>query len=59
MEKEILFPAKARKELAKDFEVSIVTVWNALKFKTKSPKANMLRAAALERGGVVYDGSKK
>jgi len=58
MEKEILFPPKARKALAKDFNVSTVTVWSALKFITKSPKANMLRAAALERGGKVYDGSK-
>ena len=58
MKKEILLPAEVKKTLAKDFKTSTVTVWSALKFKTNSGFANTLRAAALERGGKVYDGSK-
>ena len=59
MGKEILLPGKVKKEIAATFKTSTVTLWSALKFKTKSGFANTLRAAALERGGVVYDGSKK
>jgi hypothetical protein len=59
MGKEIYLPAEAKKELAKTFHTSGVTVWSALKFKTNSGFANTLRAAALERGGVVYDGCKQ
>jgi len=59
MEKEILIPTKDKKVLAKDFNTSRITVWSALKFKTNSGLADMIRAAALERGGKIYDGSKK
>jgi len=59
MEKEILLPAAKKREIARIFKTSNVTVWSALKFKTKSGFADTLRAAALERGGVVYDGTKK
>ena len=59
MEKVIFLPHEVKKEIAKDFKTSSVSVWNALTFKTKSGFANTLRAAALERGGVVYDGTKK
>ena len=59
MEKEIFVPAEVKKEIAKTFKTSRVSVWNALKFKTNSGFAHTLRAAALERGGVVYDGTKK
>jgi hypothetical protein len=59
MEKQIFLPAAIKRELAKTFATSHVTVCAALKFKTRSGFANKLRAAALERGGVVYDGSKK
>ena len=59
MSKEIFVPRVVKKELAKTFNTSSVTVWSALTFKTNSGFANTLRAAALERGGVVYDCSKK
>lgn len=42
-----------RRELAEKFKVSEVTVRDALKFKTRSKVANMLRKAALEMGGVL------
>ncbi|RHP66678.1 hypothetical protein DXA74_02280 [Bacteroides sp. OF04-15BH] len=42
-----------RRKLAEKFNVSEVTVRDALKFKTRSNKANMIRKAALEMGGVL------
>lgn len=51
----ILMDYGAKRELAKKFDVSEVTVRDALRFKTKSGKANMLRKAALEMGGVLKD----
>ena len=59
MRKEIFIPARVKKEIAEAFETSIVTVWSALTFKTNSHLANAIREAALDRGGVVYDGIKK
>jgi len=44
--------------LAEKFKVSLPTVRDALRFKTKSPKANMLRKAALENGGVLKEAKK-
>ena len=49
----ILMDYGAKRELAEKFGVSEVTVRDALKFKTKSNIANMLRKAALEMGGVL------
>jgi hypothetical protein len=43
------------KKLAEKFSVSLPTVRDALRFKTKSTKANMLRKAALENGGVLKE----
>ena len=42
-----------RTKLAKKFNVSTRTVRDALKFRTKSSVANMIRKAALEMGGVL------
>lgn len=47
----ILLPHGERTRLARDFKVSIRTVYTALEFKSDSPTARMLRKAALERGG--------
>lgn len=61
MEKCIKVSAKIKKEIAKDFGVSIVTVGSALSFKTKSAKAMTIRAAAINRGGklLVEEETKK
>jgi hypothetical protein len=59
MEKEIFLPAASKREIAKTFKTSHVSVWAALKFKTNSGFAKTLRAAALERGGVVYPREEK
>ncbi len=38
------------------FNVNKVSLWNALQFNCSSPRARMLRAAAIQRGGIVYTG---
>ena len=50
---EILMMHGDRRKLAEKFSVSEVTVRDALKFRTRSNKANMIRKAALEMGGVL------
>lgn len=53
MKKQIVIDSAKRKEIIRKFEVSEVTMWSALNYHTHSSKARMLRAAALQRGGVV------
>ena len=50
---EILMMYGERRKLAEKFSVSEVTVRDALKFRTRSNVANMIRKAALEMGGVL------
>ena len=50
---EILMINGERTKLASKFKVSERTVRDALKFRTKSKVANMIRKAALEMGGVL------
>lgn len=50
---EILMQYGERRKLADKFSVSEVTVREALKFRTRSSKANMIRKAAIEMGGVL------
>jgi hypothetical protein len=50
---EILMKHGDRRELAKKFDVSHVTIISALKFRTHSNVAKMIRKAALEMGGVL------
>lgn len=50
---EILMMHGDRRKLAEKFSVSEVTVRDALKFRARSNKANMIRKAALEMGGVL------
>lgn len=52
MDKQIILSDEKKRELAATFGYSRQTVWAALKYRTKSPVANMLRKAALERGGI-------
>ena len=57
MSKEILASSEIKKQLVVDFKTSSVSVWKALTFKTESRFANMIRKAALERGGRFSDGT--
>jgi len=50
---EILMKRGDRRELAAKLKVSHVTIISALKFRTHSNVANMIRKAALEMGGVL------
>jgi len=50
---EILMMYGERRKLAEKFSVSEVTVRDALKCRTRSNVANMIRKAALEMGGVL------
>ncbi|KAA6346398.1 hypothetical protein EZS27_006048 [termite gut metagenome] len=43
-----------KKELAKDFGISVRAVGDALNCKTQSGTAKAIRAAALQRGGKMF-----
>lgn len=53
---EIMLPREEKLRLRQEFKVSKVTLWKALNGKSDSAKARMLRKAAFERGGKVYEG---
>ena len=55
MSKQIFLSNEKKKEIAKTFKVSRQTVWYALTFRTKSSVADMLRAAAIQRGGILIN----
>lgn len=54
----IMLPTGGVTKLAKDMGVSRITVWKALRFKTKSERADKIRQAALKRGGKIYEPPK-
>jgi len=55
----IILPHGEIQRLAKDYGKSLPTVRKALRGETKSKIADMLRKAALERGGVQYSEMRK
>lgn len=55
MGKQIMLPPAKKAEIIKMFDTTRVTLWSALKFETNSPLAKKLRAAAIARGGVLYE----
>ena len=58
-EKQIFLPVEIKKEIIKTFKTTKESLWAALNFKTDSNFARMLRAAAYERGGVLYPDPKR
>ena len=54
MNKQILLPYAIKKELSKTFSSSRHELNRALTYAINSPRAKELRAAALERGGLIY-----
>lgn len=58
-DKQIFLPVEIKKEMIKAFRTTKETLWAALNFKTDSNFARMLRAAAYERGGVLYPDPKR
>ena len=55
----IYLPVEIKKEIIKSFKTTKETLWAALNYKTDSNFARMLRAAAFERGGVLYPDPKR
>lgn len=58
-EKQIFLPAEVKKEIIQTFKTTKETLWAALNFTTRSGFAQVLRAAAYERGGVLYPDPKR
>ena len=56
MKKQILLPPAVLRELRETFKVHPVVLNRALKYECNSRRDNMLRAAALQRGGMIYLG---
>ena len=54
--RQILLPTTVRMEMVKTFKITRSTLDRALKYSINSSHANMLRAAAMQRGGRVYTG---
>ncbi|MDH6357213.1 hypothetical protein [Parabacteroides sp. PF5-9] len=58
MDRQIILSDEKKREITDTFGYSRQTVWAALHYKTKSPVANMIRKAALERGGILIGETK-
>nr|DAY98582.1 MAG TPA: hypothetical protein [Caudoviricetes sp.] len=58
MRKQILLPRSVFRELHQTFKVHRVILSRALKYERNSKRDRMLRAAALERGGLIYTGER-
>lgn len=57
MAKQILLPVPVKAEMLESFKVSRMTLYRALMYAhPKSPQENMLRAAAIQRGGRIFTG---
>lgn len=53
--KHIYIDIDKKNQLAKDFNVTKRSIQSALNYQTQSRLAIKIRAAALNRGGVIYD----
>ena len=58
MTKQILLPASVLREMREKFKVGRNDLRRALNYERNSDRARMLRAAALERGGLIYTGER-
>lgn len=58
MRKQILLPPSVLRELRETFKVGRNDLRRALNYERNSTRANTLRKAALERGGLIYTGIK-
>ncbi|WP_418991726.1 hypothetical protein [Alistipes sp.] len=54
--KQILLPTAVRMEMVRTFKITRSTLDRALKYTGNSARDNMLRKAALQRGGLIYLG---
>lgn len=53
--KQILLPTARKRELRESFKVNPMALDRALKYEVNSSEARKLRAAALQRGGLIYN----
>ncbi len=56
MTRQILLPASVLREMRETFKVGRNVLRRALNYERNSDRAKALRAAALERGGLIYTG---
>ena len=56
MSKQILLPVSVKAEMVRTFKITRMTLDRALKYTINSSHANMLRAAAIQRGGRLFTG---
>lgn len=56
MEKQILLPPAVKREMLNTFKASRSELGRALTYKRNSSRAKALRAAALQRGRLIYTG---
>ncbi|MDR2130991.1 MAG: hypothetical protein LBP56_07505 [Odoribacteraceae bacterium] len=56
MKRQILLPVAVARELRETFKVDRGILRRSLCYERNGPQARLLRAAALERGGVVFTG---
>lgn len=56
MTRQILLPASVLREMRETFKVGRNVLRRALNYERNSDRAKSLRAAALERGGLIYTG---
>lgn len=56
MIKQILLPTPVKAEMVRTFKITRATLDRALKYTINSSHANMLRAAAIQRGGRLFTG---
>lgn len=56
MAKQILLPTVVKAEMIQTFKITRMTLDRALKYTINSVHANMLREAAIQRGGRVFTG---
>lgn len=57
MTRQILLPASVLREMRETFKVGRNVLRRALNYERNSDRAKALRAAALERGGLIYTGN--
>lgn len=57
MDQQILLPDRIKREMNIQYKCGENELNRALTYARNSPRAKMLRIAALERGGVIYTGS--
>lgn len=57
MKNQILLPTSIKRELRQTFKATRNELDRALKYKLNSDRAKTLRAAAIERGAVLYNGT--